>query len=61
MKNRKQEKAGEKDDHCSHGYIACEMCGRKLIADSCSWLEDDGGALRCEECRAELESCGCSD
>jgi len=61
VKNRKEKQVGEKDHPCSHGYVECEMCGRKVIADSCSWQVDDEGALRCEECRAELKSCGCSD
>jgi len=60
VKNRKQGTA-RADHHCTHGYITCEMCGRKFKADSCSWQEDDEGELRCEECRAERESCGCSD
>ncbi|MFC1845027.1 hypothetical protein ACFLZ5_09605 [Thermodesulfobacteriota bacterium] len=61
MKNRKQKKNREKDHLCPHGYVTCEMCGRKFKANACSWQEDGEGALHCVDCKAELESCGCSD
>jgi hypothetical protein len=42
-------------------YINCEMCGKKIKPDASSWQEDDDGAVYCNECTLENESCGCSD
>ena len=42
-------------------YLSCQVCGRKVKPEECSWQEDDGGAICCQDCKAERESCGCSD
>jgi len=41
-------------------YLSCQVCGRRVKADDCSWQEDEDG-IYCPDCRAERESCGCSD
>lgn len=43
-----------------HKKITCEICGREVAADEI-WWQEDNDALFCRECRAEEESCGCSD
>jgi len=40
--------------------ITCGICGKVVAADEIWWEEDDN-VLFCRECRAEEESCGCSD
>ena len=40
--------------------VTCGICGRTVAADEISW-EEDNDVLLCRECRAEEESCGCSD
>ena len=60
-KHGKQEKIGQAPQANNLGYITCQMCGRKIESDTCSWQEDDGEAMYCEDCRAEKDSCGCSD
>jgi hypothetical protein len=42
-------------------HPACRECGRIVKPESSSWREDDAGAIYCRYCRAERESCGCSD
>jgi hypothetical protein len=44
-----------------HPFLACQLCGRMVKATECSWQEDDDGLLCCQDCRAEMENCGCSD
>ena len=61
MQNRKQEKTRQEAQARAHDYVTCQMCGRKTETDVCSWQEDDEGAIYCHDCRAERESCGCSD
>ena len=40
--------------------VTCDICGRAVPADEI-WCEEDSDVLFCRECRAEEESCGCSD
>jgi hypothetical protein len=40
--------------------ITCDVCGRPVPAEAI-WWEEDSGLMCCRECRAEKESCGCSD
>jgi hypothetical protein len=37
------------------------LCGRIMQFEECSWQCDDGGLIYCQDCKAERESCGCSD
>ena len=61
MQTNKQRKKREGAQNKEHGYVKCQMCGRKIDPDACIWQEDDEGALYCQDCEAERESCGCSD
>jgi hypothetical protein len=45
----------------AQNYLKCLVCGRTVKPEACSWEEDDGGRIYCQDCRAEEESCGCSD
>lgn len=60
MQKKKQDEAEQQDRAKIERYIVCQVCGRKIKPDMCSWLEDDGGMV-CFDCREERESCGCSD
>jgi len=55
--NKSQQK--EREPVCE--VAICKMCGRKIDFDSCSWDDDVGEGPYCRDCRAEIESCGCSD
>ena len=61
LQNRKQENIRQEAGAKEHGYATCQMCGREIKPDTCSWQEDEEGAMYCRDCRAERESCGCSD
>jgi len=61
MQKSKQEMTGQEAQVTLHEYITCQMCGRKIESDTCSWQADDGEGMYCEDCWAERESCGCSD
>lgn len=61
MQKRKKEKGRMKEHPETCEYIICEMCGGKIEPDASVWQEDDDGAVYCNECTLENESCGCSD
>ena len=41
--------------------LKCRGCGRKIKPETSFWEEDGGEGMYCHDCRAEMESCGCSD
>jgi hypothetical protein len=58
---KKCRKPEEEEQAWGRSYLACQVCGRSMKGADCSWQEDDDGKIICRECRAEWESCGCSD
>ena len=57
-------KKGEKDEAeqaPEQHHLACQVCGRIVQPEADSWREDDGGGRYCRFCKAERESCGCSE
>ena len=60
MEHRKGEQENQEQQASAEEYVVCRVCGRKIKPDGCSWHEDEGGMI-CSDCRAEQESCGCSD
>jgi hypothetical protein len=61
MESKKEKNSGPPEMPCTQIYLQCKVCGLKIKPDACSWQEDDYGAMYCKDCRAERESCGCSD
>ena len=61
MENKKKEGIIREDPSKLNECLTCHMCGRKVEPDACIWQEDDEGALYCQDCKVERESCGCSD
>ena len=53
----KEEESLEKEQSKT---ITCDYCGRPVPADTI-WWEEESGLMCCMDCRAEKESCGCSD
>ena len=64
MQEMKQKKGNEKslgkEKETGSEQVRCLICGRNSPAESCIWEEDKPGVC-CNDCRAELNSCGCSD
>lgn len=58
MENRKED---QEERPTLEEHVVCQVCGREIEPDACSWHEDEGGMICCPDCRAERESCGCSD
>jgi len=58
-KKRREEK--DQDQNQTRDYLRCQVCGSKMTPDACFWEEDGGGGIYCRDCKAEKESCGCSD
>ena len=61
MAYRKQKEGEQGEQVKGQGYPACQLCGRIMQFEECSWQCDDGGLIYCQDCKAERESCGCSD
>ena len=40
--------------------VLCDICGKRVSADEL-WWQEDSDVQCCAECRADEESCGCSD
>ncbi len=56
--DREQEAERNKEQAAQTAY--CDCCGRPVAVARLSWLGGEDGWL-CPDCRAERESCGCSD
>ena len=52
--------ADEKSLDATDEKVPCDICGKLVSADEL-WWQEDSDAQCCAECRAEEESCGCSD
>jgi hypothetical protein len=50
----------EKIADASDEEVSCDICGKLVSTDELWWLEGSDKQC-CAECRAEEESCGCSD
>jgi len=61
MRSRKQEDREQDEQGMAQHRLSCHVCGRTVEPEECSWQEDDDAQICCRECRAEMESCGCSD
>jgi len=61
MVSRKVNETDEGEQGQKQSLQACQLCGRMVQAAECSWQEDDDDLFCCRDCRAEKESCGCSD
>jgi hypothetical protein len=61
MDRKKQGKNEHEGLARAQNYLKCQVCGRTVKPEACSWEEDDGGRIYCQYCRAEVENCGCSD
>ena len=40
--------------------LSCQRCAGRMLPGESAW-EEDGDGIVCQDCRAENESCGCSD
>jgi len=58
---RKEQATGQEKQAGEQHYLVCQVCGRKVKSAECSWQEDDDAKIICQDCKAERESCGCSD
>ena len=61
MDNKEQKRATEKTHTNDQNYLVCQVCGSRIKSEISTWDEDDEGLICCKECRAERDSCGCSD
>jgi hypothetical protein len=61
MTGKKKLKIVKEEKKNPSGYLLCYGCGQHEKPEECNWKEDDGGKIFCHDCRAENESCGCSD
>ena len=61
MEKKMQGKKGPKEQAEGSRSMRCQLCGRTIDQDTADWEADDEGVLFCRDCRAERESCGCSD
>ncbi len=41
--------------------LICQMCGRILQPEESNWDAEAGKGMLCRYCKAEGDSCGCSD
>lgn len=39
----------------------CRVCGKILLPEECNWEGAAGTGMLCRYCKAEGNSCGCSD
>lgn len=61
MEKSKEKKGEIRDQLDAQGLLRCQICGQKIEAETYNWEEDEGGGRYCQDCRAERQSCGCSD
>ena len=61
QKGKEEEIKPEERTQFEDDHVICGMCGCKIKPGDSSWQEDDDGAVLCQDCWAERESCGCSD
>ena len=59
MNRKKQDNTEQEKLVKGQEYLICQVCGSKVKPEACSCEED--GRIHCFYCRAEIESCGCSD
>lgn len=59
--SKEQKRAAEKMQTDDQNYLVCQVCGSRIKPETSTWDEDDEGLIFCKDCRAERESCGCSD
>ena len=58
---KKEEKKDRAEQAPEQDHLTCRVCGRIVQPEAGSRMENDGGGIYCLYCKAERESCGCSD
>lgn len=57
----KKEQETRQNSEKSQGDIKCQVCGRLLAPEESNWEGEAGTGMLCLYCKAEEDSCGCSD